>query len=150
MRLKIIAGAACAALMCIMAACAPSANIGQARAQLLASDETRVVVSVTAGDETKSLYDVLSDFAQRGEISMEGSTSEYGFYITSVNGTASDAEHFWAVYTTLGTYDGVSYSDAQYGTWEYEGRELASASYGVSGLPLVEGELYALVFTSIS
>lgn len=136
--------------MCIMTACAPTAGIGTARAEILLSDETRVVLSVKAGDETKSLYDALAAFAERGELTMEGSESEYGFYITSVNGTAADAEHFWAVYTTLGTYQDVSYSDAQYGTWTYEERELASASYGVSGLPLVEGELYALVYTSLS
>ena len=59
-------------------------------------------------------------------------------------------DHYWAVYTTLGTLDGTSYSDAQWGTWEYEGNTLASASYGVSGLPMIEGEYYALVWTAVA
>ena len=80
---------------------------------------------------------------------MDGSESEYGFYLTSLNGREATDEYYWAVYTTLGILDGVEYSNAAWGTWEYGGETLASASYGVSGLPLVEGELYALVWTAI-
>lgn len=150
--LRKTAGAAVAALMgcvCALAACAPSEK-GEVQAELVISDETHVVIEVTAGDPAYSLYDVLTLFVENGEIRMEGSESEYGFYITSVNGTQADTESYWAVYTTLGTMDGVRYSDPTYGTWSYEGRELASASYGVSGLPLVTGEVYALVFTSLA
>lgn len=150
--LRKTAGAAVAALMgcvCALAACAPSEK-GEVQAELVISDETHVVIEVTAGDPAYSLYDVLALFVENGEISVEGSESEYGFYITSVNGTQADTESYWAVYTTLGTMDGVRYSDPTYGTWSYEGRELASASYGVSGLPAVTGEVYALVWTSLA
>ena len=146
-----IAGAAGAALLCIaFAACTPSAGMGNARAELLESDGTCLVIRVTEGDMDKNLYDVLCIFEQNGEITFDGTQSEYGFYLTSLNGVEADAENYWALYTTLGTLDGVSYSDASYGTWEYDGRTLASASYGVSGLPLVEGELYALIRTSVA
>ena len=110
--LRKTARAAVAALMgcvCALAACAPSEK-GEVQAELVISDETHVVIEVTAGDPAYSLYDVLASFAENGEISMEGSESEYGFYITSVNGTQADTESYWAVYTTLETMDGVRYS----------------------------------------
>ena len=58
------------------------------------------------------------------------------------NGKMTDGA-FWAVYTSLGG----EYADASWGTFEYEGRVLASATLGVSGLPLEKGAYFALVYT---
>ena len=141
-------GAAAAALASVMlfSACAEGADIGAARAEVRVNTPACVVIEVTAGDEGKSLYDALAVFAERGEFTMDGSWSQYGFYLTSLNGTDADEGHYWAVYTSLEERDGVAYSDPSYGTWEYEGKQLFGASYGVSGLPLVAGEWYALVY----
>lgn len=141
-------GAAAAALASVMlfSACAEGTDIGAARAEVCVNTPTCVVVEVTAGDEGKSLYDALAVFAERGELTMDGSWSQYGFYLTSLNGTDADEGHYWAVYTSLGTLDGVAYSVPSYGTWEYEDKQLFGAAYGVSGLPLVAGECYALVY----
>ena len=129
--------------------CAQAADTGDAEFRLVANDETCVVIAADKSDTDRSLYDALAFFATSGEITMDGSESEYGFYLTSLNGREATDEYYWAVYTTLGILDGVEYSNAAWGTWEYGGETLASASYGVSGLPLVEGELYALVWTAI-
>ncbi len=144
-------GAAAAALASVMlfSACAEGADIGAARAEVCVNTPTCVVIEATAGDEGKSLYDALAVFAERGKLTMDGSWSQYGFYLTSLNGTDADEGHYWAVYTSLETLDGVAYSDSSYGTWEYEGKQLFGASYGVSGLPLVAGEWYALVYQSL-
>lgn len=147
----IAAAAASAVLVCgaLFSACAQDSSIGAAKAEVRASDAERVVIEVTEGDTSKSLYDALTVFQEEEKLTFSGSESEYGFYITSVNGVEAAGDSYWAVYTTLGTLDGTSYSDAQWGTFEYEGKTLASASYGVSGLPLVEGEYYALVWTAM-
>lgn len=147
----VAAAAASAVLVCgaLFSACAQDSSIGAAKAEVLASDAERVVIEVTEGDTSKSLYDALTVFQEEEKLTFSGSESEYGYYITSVNGVAAAGDSYWAVYTTLGTLDGTSYSDAQWGTFEYEGKTLASASYGVSGLPLVEGEYYALVWTTM-
>lgn len=147
----IAAAAASAVLVCgaLFSACAQDTSIGAAKAEVLASDTKQVVIEVTEGDTSKSLYDALTVFQEEEKLTFSGSESEYGYYITSVNGVAAADDHYWAVYTTLGTLDGASYSDAQWGTFEYEGKTLASASYGVSGLPLVEGEYYALAWTAM-
>lgn len=147
----IAAAAASAVLVCgaLFSACAQDSSIGAAKAEVLASDTGRVVIEVTEGDTSKSLYDALTVFQEEEKLTFSGSESEYGYYITSVNGVEAADDHYWAVYTTLGTLDGTSYSDAQWGTFEYEGKTLASASYGVSGLPLVAGEYYAIVWTAM-
>ena len=135
-----------AALVCgvLFAGCArPSADVGAAEVELLENGKERVVLRVTAGDETKSLYDALAVLDEAGELSLEGSRSETGFFIESVNGTAMTDGAFWAVYTSLGG----EYADASWGTFEYEGRVLASATLGVSGLPLEKGAYFALVYT---
>lgn len=150
MRIFFVAGALAAALMCgALIGCAQAADKGDAEFRLVANDETCVVIAADKSDTDRSLYDALAFFATSGEITMDGSESEYGFYLTSLNGREATDEYYWAVYTTLGILDGVEYSNAAWGIWEYGGETLASASYGVSGLPLVEGELYALVWTAI-
>ena len=150
MRTFFVAGTLAAALMCgALIGCVQAADTGDAESRLVANDETCVVIAADKSDTDRSLYDALAFFATSGEITMDGSESEYGFYLTSLNGREATDEYYWAVYTTLGILDGVEYSNAAWGTWEYGGETLASASYGVSGLPLVEGELYALVWTAI-
>lgn len=108
------------------------------------SDDAVVIVAKADGG---SLYDVLTKLSEDGKLSFSGSESEYGFYIEEVNGRAAEASanEFWAIYTTLGELDGVAYSSTEFGSYEYDGMTLASASYGVSGLPVVEDEHYALV-----
>ena len=150
MRTFFVAGTLAAAMLCgALIGCAQAADTGDAEFRLVANDETCGVIAADKSDTDRSLYDALAFFATSGEITMDGSESEYGFYLTSLNGREATDEYYWAVYTTLGILDGVEYSNAAWGTWEYGGETLASASYGVSGLPLVEGELYALVWTAI-
>ena len=131
-----------------------SHRIGHRLPDRVGSSQTQVLVRVMETEDGKSMYDALVALQADGRLTFDGSESTYGFYITSDNSVAATNENYWAVYTTLGTYEGVSYSDATWGTIEHSGPPgntctLASASYGVSGLPLVEGELYALVWTAI-
>ncbi len=117
-------------------------------ATLLESSETLVVIQADATGG--SMQDAMAKLKEAGQITYEGSESEYGFYITSVNGYTPDASknEFWAVYTTLGEYEGVTYSSAEY-TYNYKGTSCASASYGISGLPMVEGYLYILTISTM-
>lgn len=157
MRTFFVAGTLAAAMLCgALSGCAPNDAGGERgfEVQLYESSQTQVLVRVMETEDGKSMYDALVALQADGRLTFDGSESTYGFYITSVNGVAATNENYWAVYTTLGTYEGVSYSDATWGTIEHSDAlgntyTLASASYGVSGLPLVEGELYALAWTAI-
>ena len=103
-------------------------------------------VVIKASSTGGSLEDAMSWFKGIGKLSYEGEEGDYGFYLTSVNSYTPDAENneYWAIYTTLGEYEGVEYSNSEYGTYDYNGKTCASASYGISGIPMVEGEIYII------
>lgn len=130
------------ALTLTLTAC--SSDTASVSAELLESTEKLVAIKASAAGG--SLEEAMASFRDAGKLTYEGSESEYGFYLTSVNGYTPDeaANEYWAVYTTLGEYEGVEYSNAGYGTFDYDGKTCSGASYGISGIPMVEGEIYVL------
>lgn len=152
-KFKAIAAAFCAAaVFCcgLLAGCAGrGTGVGNAEAELAENDGTHIVVTVGAGDAEKSLYDALCALRDDGLITFDGSGGAESFYLTSLNGKAADETHFWAVYTSVGTVDGVAYSNAEWGTYDFGGETLASAAFGVSLLPLMEGACFAIVWTQL-
>ena len=136
--------AAAAAFVMILVSC----GAGSVAAEIKSQSETSIVIE--AMQSGGSLADALEALKDAGSLDFSASESEYGLFIESVNGRAADpsANEYWAIYTTLGELDGVSYSSSEYGAFEADGKTLASASYGASGLPMQEGELYALVLES--
>lgn len=100
--------------------------------------------------DTTSLKNYMDVLAGNGELTFGGSETEHGFYIQSVCGRQAEGNTFWAVYTDLVTLEGdeTVYSNEEWGTYEYNGKTLYSAAYGVSLLPCVAGYTYALVFSS--
>lgn len=131
--------------LCAFAAC------GKGTANVTVLESEGEVLAIRA-DETKtdvSFGDVLLDLKESGKIQFEATNGDFGLYITSVNGHAADPNsEFWAVYTTLSEYEGVEYSNTDYGTFNYGELVLPSASVGVDGLPMIEGNLYVLVLTT--
>ena len=117
-------------------------------ATLLESDTTHVVIQ--AAQTKGSLYDAMQDIKSRpgpGNFSFDGTGGKDDFFITVLNGRALQGREYWAIYTSLGEYGGVSYSSAEYGTFDYKGTVCAMASYGCSGLPLVEGCYYVIALS---
>lgn len=111
---------------------------------------------VLALDENTSVADYIAALKDKGELDYTAEDGAYGLFITSVNGvenlTDANGTHgwSWAIYTNLTELDGVIYSTANYGTYDADGVTLNSASYGISGLPCVEGYTYALVYSEWS
>lgn len=132
------------ALSMLLSACGD----GDAKAKLLKSDEQLIVIEAIATGG--SLEDALKELKSDGKIDYESSTSEYGAFLNSINGYVPDASknEFCAIYTTLGEYEGVSYSNVEFGVYEYDGKTCASASYGISGIPLVDGEIYVITIST--
>lgn len=102
--------------------------------------------------ETSSMYDYMNALKEV-DLVFDGYNDEYGFYVTSVFGVSgktisSTANSYtgwdWMVYTTVTTVDGVIYSGEE--STVIDGVTLYKASYGVSGLPCIAGESYALVY----
>lgn len=144
--IKTFAAVLCAALLTLfIAACG---DRGAGGATVKKSGEKLLVLEAT---ETQgSLADALAALKGAGKITYEGSDNGYGLFITSLGGYTPDASanEYWAIYTSLTELDGVTYSSADFGTYEYDGKTLNSASVGASGLPLIKGELYVLAVAS--
>lgn len=115
---------------------------------LVHKSEKLVVIEATATGG--SLKDALAVLKEEGMLDYSGSEGDFGFYLESLGGYTPDSSQneYWAIYTTLGEYEGAEYSNTEYGTYEYDGKVCASASYGVSGILLVEGEIYLFTVES--
>lgn len=134
-------------LLVLMLALCAFAACGKGTAKVTVLESEGEVLAIRA-DETKtdvSFGDVLLDLKESGKIQFEATNGDYGLYITSVNGKLASGNEFWAVYTTLEEYEGVSYSNTDYGTYTYGDTVCPSSSVGVDGLPMIEGYLYILV-----
>ena len=170
--LAIIAAACVTLSVCAFAACATSDNGGKDQSgnqqssteggnnQNAEIENGHKIVYVFTADsevmtitEKSSMYDYMCALKDDGFLSFEGSDGDYGFYVTSVMGVtskvvSSTANSYsgwdWAVYTTVTELDGVIYSGDESTT--IDGITLYKASYGVSGVPCIEGESYALVY----
>ena len=101
-----------------------------------------------------SLKTYMDALAKADKIAFEGNNSEYGFFVTSVMGvenksTSATQGISWTLYIDFLTLEG---NDEPYGsdysTYEYGGETLYSASYGVSGIPCMEGHTYVFVYES--
>lgn len=155
-----------ASLVAVCALCAVFAFAGCGKqVKIVSTDDgkTKSAVFVASSDVMEltvqtSLADYLEALQEKDELQYVAENSTYGLYITSVNGQAESTDangsHGWSwmVYTDLVTIEGdkAIYSNAEFGTYEYEGKTLNSASYGISELPCVEGYTYALVYSEWS
>lgn len=136
-----------------------SGNEGENEQNAAIENGHKIVYVFTADSEVmtmtekSSMYDYMCALRDDGFLSFEGSDGDYGYYVTSVMGVtskvvSSTANSYsgwdWAVYTTITELDGVIYSGDE--TTVVDGVTLHKASYGVSGIPCIEGESYALVY----
>ena len=105
---------------------------------------------------TTSVKDYMDALAKKGRLSYEGSDGSYGYYITSIMGqsekilssSANSSEGYaWNLYldfTTLEGDDAIYATDYQ--TKEVDGKTYYGASYGISGVPCVQGHTYVLSY----
>ena len=89
-----------------------------------------------SGEEMK-LSAYMDAVKKAGKFEYETTASDYGAYLTSVNGRAADAtkSEFWSLYTSNSGYNG------EFGeNYEYNGTTLYPASLGMDSLPVKTGE----------
>lgn len=150
MKIKKFFAIPCALVLLLLGCLTACGEEKAVKATLLNGEGDLIVLRADETDTGKSVFDALQAFAQEEKISFTYDVGDYGAMITSVNGvTLAQTNEFWAVYTSLETYEGVSYSSTQFGTYEYGGQTIGSASYGVSYLPLVAGEIYVITVGSV-
>ena len=148
-KLKAVLMSICALALsvCALAAMACGEPTG-VKVTLVEAKEKLIVIR--ADSSYGALDDALKALKADGKISYEEQTGDYGSYITAIGGYTADAtkNEFVAIYSTLKEMDGVVYSTTEYGSYEYDGKTLGSASFGASGMPLIESELYILAIAT--
>ncbi|MBQ4073005.1 MAG: hypothetical protein IJD50_04755 [Clostridia bacterium] len=87
-----------------------------------------------SGDTLEDYMDYLED---KGKIEYE----EEDGMIVSINGKKNTLNSYWMIYT-----DDENYSNSAWGTYEYKGKELGSATLGATALPLNEQATYVFVY----
>lgn len=140
-----------------LAGCAKKDNLdlGDGTGDYIAKKTDTEVVFVGTTEVLKehdeySVYDYLRALSLKNQLTFDGYTDDYGYYVTTVNGVTADtaAHYYWAFYISFQTLEGddAIYAGGDYMTeYDYEGATLYSANYGVSGVPYVSGATYALV-----
>ena len=104
----------------------------------VAIDLTNVAVA-----EGTTLLDVMEDLKEEGTLTFEVANG----MIASINGKANSATYnpCWMLYTSD---DDPAVSNSAWGTYEYEGKTLASAALGADSLPVKSGEIYVWVYVT--
>lgn len=112
-----------------------------------ACNKTPDPVAITVSDSTEgeTLYEYMCDLEEKGELSFEYSDSQYGAYVTAINGVSNTTNSSWMLYT-----DDAENSNNAWGTYEYEGKTLGSASLGAGSLVVVDGCVYVWVYETFS
>lgn len=73
-----------------------------------------------------------------------------GSMLAELNGVsnAPDYSSCWMLYSDLTELDGEIYGNAEWGTYDYDGRQLVSCAYGLELMPVIEGYAYAAVYVT--
>ena len=87
-----------------------------------------------AEDTLEDYMDYLED---KGKLYYE----EEDGMIVSINGKANTLNSYWMIYTS-----DENYSNSQWGTYEFKGKTLGSATLGATALPLNKDATYVLVY----
>ena len=84
-----------------------------------------------------TLEDYMDYLEEKGKLDYE----EEDGMIISINGKKNTLNSYWMIYTS-----DENYSNSQWGTYEYKGKTLGSATLGATALPLNKDATYVLVY----
>ncbi|MGN0823589.1 MAG: hypothetical protein ACI4MB_00815 [Candidatus Coproplasma sp.] len=124
-------------LLCIVVAAFGVAFAACNKNAVDANDE-RVAITVVNATENESLLDYMQTLQGDGKLTY---TIDNGM-VTSINGINQTTNTYWMLYTS----DTDNANDA-WGTCEYNGQTLGSATLGAERLKVKEGCVYVWVFT---
>ena len=134
-----------ATAIAFFAGAACTSNSGTAENYTLTENTATLLVFTAEGIEgDMSLKDYLDGLKDQGDITY----SIVDGMVTEINGSKNPADfsYCWMFYTDLTTYEGATYANPEWGTYEYGGKTLASCSNGVELTPVISGYTYAAVY----
>lgn len=104
--------------------------------------ENRVVITVEEVGGEPTLYDVMVDLKESGELTFTVSADGM---IASIEGKANPAD--WSACWMLYTSD-AELANTDWGTVEYNGQNYGSAIVGATDLPVIAGGIYIWEYVS--
>ena len=115
---------------------------GTATAEVVETTDTLVVIRVNETHGTATLYDVMTDLQEKGELQFEISADKM---LKSINGKSNPADYSscWMLYTS-----DSEMGNAEWGTYDYNGTNCASAILGGDALVVSVGAYYVWVYQS--
>ena len=111
--------------------------------------ETMVVMKVTQAEENATALSALTKLKEEGAIEFVSVDSQFGAYVTSINGkeetSSGNSGYSWMLYTS-----DPEFSSTEFGKIEYDGAEYGQAALGASSLIVKEGHYYIWAYTEWS
>ncbi len=98
-----------------------------------------VAITCESAKEGDTLLTLMDKLVEDGSLTYKMSDG----MIVSLNGTANGMNSYWMLYAS-----DEENSNADWGTYSYEGQTLGSATLGASELPVAAGEVYVWVYQS--
>lgn len=108
-------------------------NEGTAKASIVLSEQNKVVIKVYETDGNASLMDVMSSLKESGKINF---IAKQGM-VTEINGKEAPERYSWFLYAS-----DQEFSNALWGTIEYDGKTFGSAILGAESLIVIENGYY--------
>ena len=108
---------------------------------VVTTNENSVIIladsSVMTITETTTLKDYMDKLVEQEKLTFSGSDSDYGIYITKINGIEATGKTAWMLYT-----DDADNSTPAWGEITYNEKTYASANLGCESLVIKEGKTY--------
>ena len=103
--------------------------------------------SVMTITEETTLYDYMTALKEQGKLDFTAEDGSYGKFLSSVNGVSNGVGNnpCWMIYS-----DDEQYTNNEWGQTEIDGKVYASATLGISDLPVKEGATYVLSYVKLS
>ena len=118
-------------------------NSSDAKPKTKILKETDEIIIITPSEDFvgKTLKECMDDLKTHGKLDFTETSSEYGAFITSVNGIENTSLKYWMLYT-----DDAENSDS-WSQIEYQSKTYNIANYGASDLVIAKGCIYIWVYT---
>lgn len=137
------------AVLAAMLACVSCQKGGETKAKLLSATETQIVMQIEETDGNANAFDALKSLRNQDLLSFDYTTSQYGAYITSINGKAETVTESTA--NSSSGYSWMLYTSDMENAYESDTITVGeivcgSAARGASLLQVKENALYVWVY----
>lgn len=142
MKRKMISLISFLALLVLSVCCMASCGSDQVKATVVDHYDNLLAIKIDETDGKATLQDAMKNLQKADKIAYQ--TDATGM-ITAIGGVENSANSYWMLYTT-----DAEFSNAEWGTCSYAGKDLQSAILGAASLVVKAGEIYVWSYQTFS